>query len=356
MNAWTQSADQDTTIDRRGWPKGTPRGHADTTDRILALRDGLVADATEYYVGPLAIQQRYAEAYPDDDAPGLTTIKEVLRSAGRSKPPKRKRRGTARYRCYPVVAIRTLGERVADLDHIGAKWITGCSEPLHFLSLAFRNPRRLRRILRTTTEQTDEAITTATAMFDDLGWPDVLRMDCGSAFEGGRFLPARRVPRFARFLLAHAVIPVYGHPRKPWQQGVVEGSNSVFGRNFWERHTFTSLADVDGKLASFNRSSNRYAGWTARWERTTRAVDFIPRIGFIRLVEEADPRKEVGRIPVARTWVEIPKEYIGLYVFALWNLRNGTLTVSIERDAIVQTITTIPFPVVDDPAPVSFRP
>lgn len=335
---------------------GKARVHIDSVDRILAIRDRLVKDDKEYYVGPLAIQQRYEEIYPDDDTPSLTTIKETLRAAGRSKPPKRKRRGTARYRCYPVAAILALGERIADLDHIGTKWIAGCSTPLHFLSLAFRNPPRLRRILRTQTEQTSEAIEVATAMFNELGWPDVLRMDCGSAFEGGSFLPPQRVSRFAQFLLANEVIPVYGHPRKPWQQGTVEGSNSVFGRNFWEQHDFTSIEDVDEKLEFFNASSQRYARWTQRWERTTKQTDFIPRIGFIRLVEEADERKEVGRIFVARTWVSMPKAYIGLYVIALWNLRDGTLTVSVERDNVVMTVMTILFPMLGDPAPISFRP
>lgn len=339
--AWTKAPDQDLTVDARGWQRGRPRHHPRTLrSRILALRQHLEEDPTEFYVGDDAIQQDYEERYPNDPLPSTKHITAILRDAGLTATPQKKRRGTARYLCYPEQCILRLGKRIAEADFIGEKFIAGVHDPLHFLSVAYRKPAKLRRILRTETETTPEAIGATTAIFDAIGWPDVVRVDAGNVFSGrGERLDGkgqRSISTFAQFLLERAIIPVYGAIRSPWNQAYVEGSNSVFGRNFWNARTFTSLADVDRQLAAFNSCSLKRARWTP-WNRPNLGRSFSPRICFIRKVEE-DPQTHEGRITIASTIVLIRESYIGLFVFVEWNLEFERLTIRFERDGAITTI------------------
>lgn len=226
--AWTKSPTQDVTADERGWTAGRSRRHPeDIRKRIIALRHELVNDPDEFYVGDLAIQQRYAERFTYDPLPSCDYIVRILRQAGLSEPHRKKRRGTAQYLCYPVECVRRLGERIAEVDFVGAKFIGGHPTPLHFLSAAYQKPPRLRCIERTVGETTDEAMVVTERIFDDLGWPDVARVDAGHPFTGrgerGDGKGARSVPRYAAFLLEHQVTPVFGAIRSPWNQVYVEG-------------------------------------------------------------------------------------------------------------------------------------
>lgn len=313
--------------------------------RVIAIREMLENNPDEFYTGDLAIQQRYGELYPSDPLLCLDYINDILKDAGKVNPHRKKRRGTARYLGYPVTCVTRLGDRIADVDFVGHKFIKGVSHPLHFLSIAYRTPSRLRCIQRTNGETGSEAITVTNRIFDDLGWPDVVKTDAGTPFTGrverDDGVGARSVSHYAVNLLTRNVTPVYGNPRSPWNQGTGEGSNSVFGRNFWERHTFTSVAHVDDRIVAFNASSKKYACWTP-WIRETKDVSFIPRICFIRKVGE-DAWGKKGVIRVTGESITLSKEYIGLFVFSEWHLKEQKLKVFFEREGAIQQIEELPF-------------
>ncbi len=192
-----------------------------------------------------------------------------------------------------------------------------------------------------------EAVSASQRIFTTLGWPDVVRMDAGTPFSGrverSDGVGARSVSRYVRFLLTNRIIPVFGAVRSPWNQGSAEGSNSVFGRNFWERHAFASVQDVDLKLATFNERSRWYADWKAPWPRTTRGAFFAPRICFIRKVEE-DARSKEGFVRIASVSVLLPPEYIGLFTFSEWNLKKEHLRIFFEHERQITQIQELPFP------------
>lgn len=339
--AWTQSENQDFSSHPHGWKAGVSRTlPTDVQKRILDIRDALVKDPDEYFTGDLAVRQKYEELYASEKLPSTQYINTIIKQAGKTRPRHKKRRGTAiRYLCYPVRCIERVGERIADVDFIGHKFIKGVSEPLHFLSIAYRNPRRLRCVQRTQGETTDEAIEVTNQVFDDLGWPDAVKTDVGTPFAGrvdrrdGK--GARSVPRYALNLLSHETVPIYGNPRSPWNQGTGEGSNSVFGKNFWEARDFTSVAMVDESLIAFNKSSKKYARFEP-WVREKKD-SFIPRICFIRRAVE-DARGKNGIIPVAGMWISLPKEYVGYYTFSEWNLKEQRLRIFFEREGEIQKI------------------
>lgn len=348
VRTWTQAPDQDFTRETRGWKKGVTRKHpSGIRARVVNIRGALVRDPDEYYIDALAIQQNYETRYPVDPPPSIGYIKDILHAEGLTTPHRKRRRGGAKYLCYPVQCVERLGERIAEIDFVGEKYIKGHSQPLHFLSIAYQKPPRLRKIVRTQSELTDEAIAATQATFDGLGWPDVARVDAGNPFTGrgersdGK--GARSLPRYTIFLLEHHVIPVFGAIRSPWNQAHVEGSNSVFGKNFWNQCEFGSVAQVDERLTAFNECSKKRARWQP-WKRMVSKSSFTPRICFIRKVEE-DARRKQGLIPVASTLIRLPKSFIGLFVFAEWHLKNEVLNIYFEREQNTTLIKKLPFPI-----------
>lgn len=347
MNAWTRSEDQDFSEDHRGWHEGRSRIHPkDLHSRIIKIRKELEADPDSGYIGNDAIQRTYQERHQEDPVPDADYIQDILHDEELTHPHHKKRRGTARYLCYPERCILQQGERIAEVDYVGEKFIAGCPSPLHFLGISYRHPAKLRCYYRTNGETTQEAVTVSQKIFTALGWPDVVRMDAGTPFSGrverSDGVGARSVSQYAQFLLTNRVIPVFGAIRSPWNQGSIEGSNSVFGKNFWERHTFTSIQHVDEKLAIFDERSRWYAGWTAPWPRTRSGTVFAPRICFIRKVEE-DARSKEGFIRITSEQVSLPPEYIGLFTFSEWDLKMGKLKVFFERERRITQINELPF-------------
>lgn len=348
VRTWTEAPDQDFTRDTRGWKQGITRKHpSGIRARVVNIRSALVRDPDEYYIDALAVQQNYETRYPNDPPPSIGYIKDILRTEGLTVPRRKKRRGTAKYLCYPVQCVQRLGDRIAEVDFVGEKYIKGHPNPLHFLSIAYQKPRRLRKVVRTLSELTDEAITTTTHIFNELGWPDVARVDAGNPFTGrGEHRDdkgARSISRYAVFLLEHQVIPVFGAIRSPWNQAHVEGSNNVFGKNFWNQCEFTSVVQVDERLAAFNECSKKRARWCP-WKRTVSKGSFTPRICFIRKVEE-DARRKTGWITVASTTILLPKVYIGLFVFAEWDLKDEILKIYFEREQKITLTKKLRFPI-----------
>ena len=60
-------------------------------------------------------------------------------------------------------------------------------------------------------------------------------MDNGLAFIGSAS-SKRSLSKTVKSLFQKQVIPIFTNPRSPWNNGSVEGSNSVFARNFWNKH------------------------------------------------------------------------------------------------------------------------
>lgn len=195
-------------------------------------------------------------------------------------------------------------------------------------------------------ETATEAIDGTTTIFQRLGWPNAVKIDNGFSFAGdtgyaGRW--KRIVSQFVLFLLARFVIPMYGEPRSPWQQGTGEGSNNVFGNNFWTRHPFRSHNDIDDWLQAFNASSEKYACWKPWRRKNHLSASFIPRVCFIRKVQE-DARGKNGAIDVFNDQIAVPKEYIGLFLFVDWNMKKEQLTLYFERERKIKMIKRLPFP------------
>ncbi len=131
-----------------------------------------------------------------------------------------------------------------------------------------------------------------------------------------------------KFLWQRKIIPIFAVPRKPFSQASIEGNNSVFARNFWNRINFKSVKEVDTKLGWFNKSSEKYLSYKKPDEKLSKK-NFIPKVYFIRQVKEENGK---AFIDVLNEKIRLPKPYTNYYVLAGWNLKNEILYIYFEKN------------------------
>lgn len=328
--AWTKSPDQDISRDGRGWPKNKLRRYSQREEeRILEIYQQLANDPEEYFTGASAILQHYLRRYPDAPALSLRFIGRTLKKHNLSQPPRSRKPGASRYLHYPEHSILQLGESLLEVDFIGKKFIRGRTQPINFIAFSLRFPRKLKHFQRIAAETAAEAISHCQDFFREFEKPQVLKIDNGFAFAGSSRWP-RTLSKLIIFLLKEKVTPVFTAPRKPWNQASVEGANSIFARKFWRRFQFTSVEEIDEKLAGFNRAYQNYLGYSPPQKMLPRKA-FVPKLYFIRKVYEQSNTRN-GYIEVAKEYIQLPGDYINLFVLAEWNLVKEQLIIYFEND------------------------
>ena len=343
---WSQSVDQDVTIDDRGWPKGRRRRWSEQTERrIASLHKELKHGSEAFYWGPTAIAQKWLRHYPAEPPPPLRTIGQILKDLGLSEPHGRKvRKGASRYLCYPEHTIyETLGQRVMESDFIGKKYITGTQQPIHFVAFSFKKPPKLRHFQRIEAQSADCFIEQCERFFVTFEKPDCIKVDNAAATIGSGS-GKRTISRTVQFLLANQVIPIFAVPRKPFSQASIEGNNSVFARKFWNRRTFSSLEEIDTTLVAFNKASRNYTGYQPPVAKANSKQTFVPKVYFLRQVRQT-PEGTDGFIDVLNESVCLPKSYINYFVLAEWNLSTEMLSVYLENDKQLVEIENYLFPI-----------
>lgn len=331
VDRWTRSAEQDCSLDARGWPLGQVRVSSEQTrERVLALHQKLESDPRQFYTGATAISQEWRRAYGSDSVPSLRTIGRIQAALGLSnKRRKGRSRGAARYLCYPEHTIyKHLGGRLLEADFIGKKFIAGRSDPLHFIAFSFKKEPKLRHFQRVEAETATVAMREYEAFFSKFEKPDYLKIDnCAATI--GSVSAKRTLSRVICFLLHNQVIPIFAVPRKPFSQASIEGNNSVFARNFWNRRSFVSTADIDEQLDWFNTASETYTGYSRPQAPAAKKKNFIPKVYFIRQVAETDGKAFIN---VLNEKISLPLSYTNYFVLAEWNLREQTLVIYFEKD------------------------
>lgn len=341
---WTQSPDQDFSIDSRGWPKGQRRRwNQQTMQRIAELHACLKANTKAFFWGASAIEQEWRRRYPNDTIPPLRTIGQILQDLGLSDRYRRhSNKGAACYLCYPEYTIyHSLGRRVMEADFVGQKYLTGRTEPLHFIGFSFKTEPKFRYFKRIDAKDAKSFIAGCKEVFAGYERPDCIKVDNAMETIGSRS-GKRNISKVMAFLLSNQIWPIYAVPRRPFSQASIEGNNSVFARKFWNRRIFSCPADIDCQLAWFNEASLRYTGYEVSMIRHQKKHEFVPKIYFLRQVRDF-PDSGDGWIEVLNEIVMLPASYISYFVLAEWHLLKENLTVHIEKDKQLERIISVPF-------------
>jgi hypothetical protein len=128
------------------------------------------------------------------------------------------------------------------------------------------------------------------------------------------------IGKLAFFLLKIGVYPLYTAPRSPWNNGQVEGFNSVFSNNpELKEKDIKYIDDFEG----VNLENKRVKHFKA------------DRIYFLRIVRRKNDKgsdKEYGFIDILKHEIKLPKDLINLFVFCVLDLKSRLLKINIELD------------------------
>jgi len=276
------------------------------------------------------------------DSINLSFIISILKELGLSKPHKKKVKGGSEYQRYPKILIGQIGKLILEIDFI-QRFIKGQTDPLHFIGFSCKTLkfRQYRRISGQTNINTRKELAW---FFDNFFLPDAVKMNNGLAFIGSSSAK-RTISQTIKFLFEKKIIPIFTNPRSPWNNGSVEGSNSVFARNFWNNFEFKSAEDVDVKLGLFNQSSLEYCDYGQNEFKKKKDKNFIPQIYFIRKVYENQLKNGKGEISVLNEKIELSGEYVNLYTLSEWNLQTEILNVYFENEGKKILIKKLKFPI-----------
>ncbi len=109
--------------------------------------------------------------------------------------------------------------------------------------LCFKKESRLRYFRRIQAQTAECFISETEKFFQKFKKPNFVKVDNCLATIGSAS-GKRNLSRAMKFLLVNQVIPIFAIPRKPFSQASIEGSNSVFAHQFWNRIKFQSIAEI----------------------------------------------------------------------------------------------------------------
>ncbi len=345
---WTQSPAQDFTEDKRGWPKGRRRKWTGTTEkRIADIHQKLLSNPNEFFYGATAVQHLWRQDYSDTPPP-LRTIGQILKDLGLSKPRKTGRgKGAAKYLCYPEKTVYGgyLGNRVIEADFI-QRYLKGHRAPFYFVGYSAKKKPRIRHFISIPNLTADIFISACDTFFDTFEQPDLLKVDNAATFIGSTS-GKRNLSKTMLYLLERGITPVFSVPKRPFSQASIEGNNSVFARYFWNRRTFENFDDVQQQLQRFNEASVRYTAYEKpKKEKKKNAVrenKNIPNVYFLRQITESLEHPGKGSIGVLNEEILLPAEWINFFVLAEWNLKRQALSIFIEQNDKLETLSTCDF-------------
>ena len=351
MVHWTQSPNQNFEEDNRGWQKGKTRTHTEKEKQLIkTIRNELIDSEKESYIGPEAILKyicKNKSEYENNQDIDINSINRsfiisTLKDLKLSKPHNKRVKGGSEYQCYPKKIISQIGELILEIDFI-QRFIKGQSKPIHFIGFSCKmlKFRQYRRISGQTTVNARKELEW---FFDNFFLPDATKMDNDLAFIGSNSAK-RTISKTVKYLFDKKIIPIFTNPRSPWNNGSIEGSNSVFARNFWNKFEFNSIEDIDVKLELFNQSSLEYSDYEQNEFENKKDKNFIPQIYFIRKSYENQRKNGKGEISILNEKIELPSEYINLYTLSRWNLKTEILYIYFETNGMKKFIKKLKFPI-----------
>jgi len=180
-----------------------------------------------------------------------------------------------------------------------------------------------------------------------------LKIDNDSAF-GANLLHEKYLGQLTFFLLNLGVSPLYIAQRSPWNNGQVEGFNSVFSKKFWNTLQFNDEQEIDAKIVDFNVAYEKYSQLisnnpeinekdikymadfkNANLEKKEAKSFKAHKIYFLRIVRRKNDKgsdKEYGSIDVLNHEIKLPKDMINLFAFCVLDIKSKHLKINIELD------------------------
>ncbi len=348
---WVQMDESEISSDNRGGKKGKSRKYTpETKQQIIKIRKDLEKEDS-YFIGSKVVKKNYENQ--TGEKVSKSYVDRVLKEAGMVKSQRKKRKGRSKYMKYPEYTLTKLGKSMMSVDFIGPRYLKGSDNRINFLSCKYIRPQKQGIVTRIEGQTAEETITALKEIWKTHPIPEILKIDNDSAF--GANLPHERyIGKLAFFLLNLGVYPLYVAPRSPWNNGQVEGFNSVFSKKFWNKLQFSDEEEIDIKIKDFNVAYEKYSQLISnnpeineeniKYMDDFKGVDLenkcvehfnADKICFLRIVRRKNDRgndNEYGFIDLLKHEIKLPKDMINLFVFCVLYLKSKLLKINIELD------------------------
>jgi len=351
VGKWVQMDESEISSDNRGGEKGKSRKYTPETKRqIIKIRTDLEKEGS-YFIGSKVVKKNYENQTGEKVSKSF--VDRVLKEAGMVKSPGKKKKGRSKYMKYPEYTLTKLGKSMMSIDFIGPKYLKGSDNRINFLSCKYIRPEKRGIATRIEGQTTEETITALKEIWKMHPIPEILKIDNDSAF-GGNLPHERHIGKLAFFLLNLGVYPLYIAPRSPWNNGQVEGFNSVFSKKFWNKLQFSDEQEIDIKIEGFNVAYEKYSRLVSNnpelKEKGIKHIDDFKdvnlenkcvehfradKIYFLRIVRRKNDKgndNEYGFIDLLKHEIKLPKDLINLFVFCVLDLKSKLLKINIELD------------------------
>ena len=321
---------------------------------VIKIRQSLMdgnEESTKYsFVGSEAVQFLMEDlGYESSDIPSRSTITRVIkRNDLRINKKERYKRVKSKGR-YTLIKPKCTDE-MHQIDFVGPRYIKGFG---HFNSLHLKDVVGHQVAGNQYIGKSMDNVMEFLLEYWKLHpIPRYIQTDNGMSFAGD-FIHPRSFSRFVRLCLYVGIEVVFITPAKPWMNGSIEEFNKQFNRLFWQRETFTSLADIQAESTKFIASQNKYYKRKVKQgkqslksitpKRMLRPdieinLSGIPlvagRIHFIRIVDGN------GNINALNELFVVGEEYIGDYVTIIIDTRKQSLDILYnDEEMVVREIT-----------------
>lgn len=350
VTRWVKTTDDSIERDLRGWQKGKARRHNPITkERICSLRRELEKEGSFFY-GNTVIQKNYLQLY--GESLSTSFIYRILKENNLVKHQCKKEKWKSRYMNYPKYTLSKLGKRVMSVDFIGPKYLAGSNEKINFITCKYIRPDKVGIARRIDGQTSENAILFLEDIWKKYPIPDVLKVDNDAAF-GSNLSAKKCIGNFTLFLLNYGITPLYIAPRSPWNNGDVEGYNSVFSKHFWNKLQFTDEEEIDVQLNSFNVEYEKFSllsdnNPTDLVDEYIQDIDGVDsgnkvvskfkahNIYFLRIVRRKEGKgtdQEYGYIDILKEEIKIRKDLINLFVVVCIDLKNKEIRISTETES-----------------------
>jgi len=256
VGKWVQMDENEILTDNRGWKKGRTRVYTpETKQQIIKIRKDLEKE-NSYFFGSKVVKENYE--HQTEERVSKSFVDCVLKEAGLVKSQRKKKKGRSKYMKYPEYTLIKLGKSMMSIDFIGPKYLKGSDNRINFLSCKYIRPEKLGLVKRIEGQTAKQTIKTLKEIWQMHPIPEILKIDNDSAF--GANLPHEKyMGQLTFFLLNLGVSPLYIAQRSPWNNGQVEGFNSVFSKKFWNTLQFNDEQEIDVKIVDFNVAYEKYS-------------------------------------------------------------------------------------------------
>lgn len=351
IGKWINMTEEEVLTDNRGWKKGKLRKYTKKDrERVIQIREELEKEGS-FFIGSKVIKYNYEKQLNKKITESF--INRTLKEAKLSKSHEKRKKGASKYMNYPQITLNKLGKIMMSIDFIGPKYLKGSDNRINFLSCKYIRPEKEGMVKRIEGQTTRETMRILKEIWKEHPIPDVLKVDNDSAF-GANLSHEMSVGKLTLFLLNLGVSPLYIAVRSPWNNGHVEGHNSVFSRKFWNKLRFTDEEEIDIEIKKFNMDYKKYSKLISNNPKLEdlnikhisdfKEVDLENRevrkfkskkIYFLRIVRRKGQKgsaEEHGFINILKREIRLPKDLINLFVFSVLDLKSKELLIQTEKD------------------------